>query len=62
MAATLVTKNNSITILSRATKDLTFETVKESLHKTLWHMVMYHRTTFGSKRIRSIEDIEAVIF
>ena len=39
------------------------KTAIQFLHKTLWLMIIYYQTKFGSKRIRSSEDIvETVIF
>ena len=41
-----------------------FNTAKQSFHKTLWLMMRYHQTKFGSTRIANSEDIivETVIF
>ena len=42
---------------------LTLNTAIQFLRKTLWLMMIYHQTKFGSKRISNSEDIiEAVIF
>ena len=36
-------------------------TIKYFLHKTLWLMIMYYQTKFGSKRISSSKDTEEII-
>ena len=42
---------------------LTLNTATQFLHKTLWPIILYYQTKFGSKRISSSEDaVEIVIF
>ena len=51
----IVWTDNSLTFWNFAVT-LTLKTAIQFLHKTLWLMIMYFQTKFGSKRMSSSED------